>query len=519
MAERKIDFRVTAKDDASGVFAKIEDSLKRMRKSSSSQAFEEVGKLLRGGGVIGGFLLGARAIGDFAKSWERLSEAERDGAVAMSGIEKAVRSLPIFSDFAEAMDQIKLSASGVGDEIARINREAKQIEKSVATTRAAVLAGQSVLSGIRDAAASSNLANMSLPWNTGAGLAMGKNWGMGTSSGKNIEIANVVQNLEQEMAGLAKLRKSVDELPSDVPRSTVIAAKMELDKLEASILERNRSAMKTTEKKWADLETAVKEDMAGNIERMQQQIEESSLAAAGDQLGAAVLGIEHELENATASLEKQRGELQQKFPQLGVIIAQRVDEMIGLMQEKALVQTGAVQGRFAEAEAEKKRRGEVENEERILSIKEEIARMEGVAASESRRVELDKLAIVERTARVQRELMAAADSVSGPQKAALLANAIALGGAAAGALERMNESSAPTFSGGTAPLVTGRRLSGLAVAAAANDPFQQAVEKATKDQTQELKDFWTSQLPKSISDFAAKLKDGAIQLIPAKLKK
>jgi len=151
-------YPVKATDEASGVFAKIGNSLGGLNQQAkgafgAQSGFGQLGLLLKGGGIAAGLVILSDQLGKAAEKVDELSVKFRQGEI--TGGEFAagmVRSIPLIDRFIGGIESIALSILGYRRELEKANAEKEKFDAKAGAINAAQAATGGKLEDARNRA-------------------------------------------------------------------------------------------------------------------------------------------------------------------------------------------------------------------------------------------------------------------------------------------------------------------------------------------------------------------------------
>lgn len=125
----RVDFKVSAQDSASGVFARIGRGLDDLKRTAGPRGpLKDVFELLRGGGAVTGLTFGAVLLKDMTQGAVRLRDELAAGKINAGQFnEQLLQSIPIFGQIRQAGLAIRELLSGEQAEVNRILTSAKAV--------------------------------------------------------------------------------------------------------------------------------------------------------------------------------------------------------------------------------------------------------------------------------------------------------------------------------------------------------------------------------------------------------
>lgn len=123
---QQVDFRISAQDQASGVFAKVGRGLDDLKKVAGNRGpLKDVAELLAGGGAIAGLSFGASILREMSEEAVKLRDEFNAGTISAGELtERLVAALPVFGQIRQAGLAIRELITGEAAEARAIAQEA-----------------------------------------------------------------------------------------------------------------------------------------------------------------------------------------------------------------------------------------------------------------------------------------------------------------------------------------------------------------------------------------------------------
>src|SRR4051812_9985919 len=116
--EREIRYNFTARENVTGVAARVQNALKLARKSDRAEAIDEIAKLTRGAGALVALELLSRGVSTATKEIEAFKTMSLTGAVTWGEYTEGIaKSVPIFGDVIAAGREFRKEIDGTNDAI------------------------------------------------------------------------------------------------------------------------------------------------------------------------------------------------------------------------------------------------------------------------------------------------------------------------------------------------------------------------------------------------------------------
>src|SRR5687768_474569 len=130
MAEKSIDIKVRAKDEATGVFKKVGNSLESLKGSFGKRSdLDEVVDVLKGGGALAAISEIGQILGKMADKTQKWRAELAEGKIDAAGVvEELAKSIPVYGHVIDAGRKWRAILDGSAEEPSQINEEIKLSE-------------------------------------------------------------------------------------------------------------------------------------------------------------------------------------------------------------------------------------------------------------------------------------------------------------------------------------------------------------------------------------------------------
>ena len=316
MADRKVEIRIGAKDEASSVLDRLGAGIDRLKKKTGGRSdLKEIGDILRGGGALAGLTLAGRVFADFTEKASDLALRFQKGELSakeMAG--EIARSIPILGQFIQGWDNVLGLITGSTAQVKEMEEATRRTEQH--TAQMAKDAAQRAkfgtgLSGVRDALTREGRSIFASPREL---LFMAEDQ----------KFKDDLKKIDAQRIELEKTKfKSGDDLA---------AAQREIDSAETEARLNHSKRLEKIQREQFDITADLVVERAQLIKNIEADADETRLRAKGEFLKADTRQLYREIQSQIDAVKSAGEEAKKVRPELGAFIDDQTNRTIAALE-------------------------------------------------------------------------------------------------------------------------------------------------------------------------------------------